>query len=112
MAATAHGNPSPKKTFTEFEPVIFPIAESANSEVLAAVILANVSGKDVPKATRVIAVTDSSMPKTHPNIVAISPTKAVTIPMYNNDTINAALPPHIPTGGTVANNTFQLIIVK
>ena len=58
VEAIAHGNPRPKKTLTELEPVMFPIAASANSDVLAAVILAKVSGRDVPNATKVMAVTD------------------------------------------------------
>lgn len=30
IVATTHGSPSPKNTFTEFEPVTFPIAASAS----------------------------------------------------------------------------------
>jgi hypothetical protein len=37
---------------------MFPMAESANSNVFAAVMLAKVSGREVPKATRVMAVTE------------------------------------------------------
>ena len=81
MAATAHGRPSPKKTFTELDPVTLPMAESAYSEDLAAVILAKVSGREVPRATIVMAVTDSSMPTTQPKSSASSPTTAVTRPM-------------------------------
>lgn len=79
--AIAHGSPSPKKTLTEFDPVTLPIAESAYGEFLAAVIDARVSGREVPKATKVIAVTDSLIPSTQPRIVAISPITKVTIPM-------------------------------
>jgi len=81
VAATAHGRPSPKNTLTELDPVTFPIAESAYSEDLAAVILANVSGREVPRATRVMAVTDSSIPTTQPKSSAIYPTTAVTAPI-------------------------------
>jgi hypothetical protein len=81
VVATAHGRPSPKKTFTEFDPVTFPIAESANSDDLAAVILANVSGRLVPSATSVIAVIESSIPRRHPSNSANEPTTAVTIPI-------------------------------
>jgi len=81
VEAMAHGRPRPKKTFTEFDPVTLPIAESAYSDDLAAVILAKVSGKEVPRATRVMAVTDSSMPTTHPKSSAISPTMPVTTPI-------------------------------
>jgi hypothetical protein len=56
IALITHGSPRPKKTFTEFDPVTLPTAESAYSEDLAAVILANVSGTEVPIATIVIAV--------------------------------------------------------
>jgi hypothetical protein len=42
------------------------MAESAESDYLAAVILAKVSGRDVPRATRVIAVISSLIPSTHP----------------------------------------------
>ena len=58
VAAIAQGRPRPRKTFTELDPVTLPMAESAYSDDLAAVILANVSGKEVPRATSVIAVTD------------------------------------------------------
>lgn len=51
-----HGSPSPKNTFTEFEPVTFPTAESAYFDVRAAVMLAKVSGREVPIATIVMAV--------------------------------------------------------
>ena len=62
MQAITHGRPSPRNTLTEFEPVMFPIAESAYWEDLAAAIDAKVSGRDVPRATRLIAVIESSMP--------------------------------------------------
>ena len=47
------------KTLTELDPVTLPIAESAYYDCLAAVILAKVSGNEVPIATKVMAVTDS-----------------------------------------------------
>jgi len=81
VEAITHGRPRPRNTFTEFDPVTFPTAESAESEVLQAVILANVSGKEVPRATRVMAVTESGKPQTHPSIEATAPTIAVTPPM-------------------------------
>ena len=59
MEPRAHGSPHPKNTFTALEPVMLPTAASALSDYLAAVILANVSGKEVPRATKVIAATDS-----------------------------------------------------
>ena len=55
MAAMSHGNPRPKKTFTEFEPVTLPTALSACFSITAAVFEAKVSGRDVPRATKVIA---------------------------------------------------------
>jgi hypothetical protein len=108
----SHGNPSPRKTFTEFEPVTLPIAESAVSAFLAAVIDANVSGKEVPRATNVMAVTESSIPHTHPNISAAYPTITVIPPMYARETTNAGHPPPLLIGGTVANNNFQKIVTK
>ena len=56
MEHITHGRPSPKKIFTLFEPVTFPMAESAYLEFYAAVTDANVSGSDVPIATIVMAV--------------------------------------------------------
>tara|TARA_B110000285_G_C15127395_1_gene621176 strand:+ start:127 stop:501 length:375 start_codon:yes stop_codon:yes gene_type:complete len=50
------GSPRPKNTFTELEPVTLPTAESAYWDDLAAVILAKVSGREVPMATIVMAV--------------------------------------------------------
>jgi hypothetical protein len=79
--AITHGSPRPRKTLTEFDPVTFPIASSADSEFLAAVIDAKVSGKEVPRATKVIAVIDYLRPMTQPKTVAISPTIAVTTPI-------------------------------
>lgn len=81
IAAIIHGKPRPKKTLTEFDPVTLPTAESAVSSATAAALLANVSGSDVPRATKVIAVTESSRSRTQPNNPAISPIKAVTRPM-------------------------------
>lgn len=107
VVAIAHGSPSPKKTFTEFDPVTLPIAASAQSEVLAAVILAKVSGSEVPKATRVIAVTESLIPATHPRTVAISPITRVTQPMKNNEAPKHPYPPQQFGGGIVANTNLQ-----
>ena len=82
MEQIAHGSPQPKKTFTAFDPLIFPTASSALSDYFAAVILANVSGSDVPRATTVIAATDSLIPRQQPKTVATSPTIYVTSPIY------------------------------
>lgn len=76
-----HGSPKPKNTFTELDPVTLPTASSANFSFYAAAILAKVSGKDVPSATKVIAVTPGLIPSTHPKRPANSPTTKVTIPI-------------------------------
>lgn len=107
-----HGSPSPRKTLTQLEPVTFPIALSANSKVRAAVILARVSGSDVPIATKVIAVTEALRPIAHPRIVATSPTNIVTIPMNARAMKKAGTPPPIYAGGTSANITFQPMQAK
>lgn len=70
-----------------------PIAESAYSEVLAAVIDAKVSGSEVPRATIVIAVTESLRPISHPRRIAMSPTTAVTRPMYISENTKHPYPP-------------------
>ena len=51
-----HGRPRPRNTLTELLPVIFPIALSAVLSPHAAALEANVSGREVPRATKVIAV--------------------------------------------------------
>ena len=112
MQASIHGSPRPRKTLTELEPVTFPIAASAYYEVLAAVILAKVSGRDVPIATRVMPVTAGFSPITHPKTVATSPTTVVIIPIRARAIKNAAHPPHMCLGGTNAPNTFQNMASK
>lgn len=76
-----HGSPRPRNTLTQLEPVTLPTAESAFGDYWAAVLLAKVSGKEVPRATRVIAVTEALRPIAHPRIVATSPTNMVMTPM-------------------------------
>lgn len=112
FAEISHGRPRPTKTFTEFEPVTLPIAESAVSEVLAAVILAKVSGSDVPTATSVIAVTASARPSVHPSTVATSATTAVMVPIKARATRKAGMPPQVSTGGMNAKSTFQPMQAK
>lgn len=97
---------------TEFDPVTLPMAESAYCELLAAVIDANVSGSEVPRATKVMAVTESGIPTTQPSMEAHSPTIAVTAPMKVRAAQKAGHPPHHSVGGTKANNTFQKIHKK
>ena len=56
------GNPRPKKTLTELDPVTLPIELSAVFSDCAACLDAKRSGSDVPNATKVIAVTLSLSP--------------------------------------------------
>jgi len=107
-----HGKPSPKNMLTLLEPVTFPIALSAYLLCWAACLLANVSGSDVPRATNVIAVAAGFKPITHPNNVATSPTRAVTIPINAKDTRKASHPFHLLGGGIIAKNNFQPIVQK
>jgi len=102
MAAIIHGNPRPRKTLTEFDPVTFPIELSAYFSWIAACLLANRSGKLVPKATKVIAVTLSFRPTRHPKMAAKSPTMAVSRPIMISAMKNASQPPQIDGGGTKA----------
>lgn len=110
--AITHGRPRPRNTFTEFEPVTLPIAESAYFSYRAAAIEANVSGREVPKATKVMAVIDGLIPRTHPKRFANSPTTAVTIPMNARDVKKHAHPPAIWGGGIKEKNSFQPIVTK
>lgn len=71
---------------------MLPTAESAYSELMAAVLEANVSGREVPRATNVMAVTGYLIISTHPNMFANSETTAVTIPMKKSETTNAYIP--------------------
>lgn len=88
------------------------MAESAYSEVWAAVILAKVSGSEVPTATRVIAVIPWSSPRTHPRSVATDPTTAVIVPISVRATANAGAPlPHL-AGGMTAKSNFHPIKAK
>ena len=57
MAAIIQGIPRPINTFTELLPVTFPIELSAVFSEVAAILLAKVSGREVPRATKVMAVT-------------------------------------------------------
>lgn len=62
MAAIDQANPMPKKTLTALEPVMWPIEASAVTSCMAAWRLANVSGKPIPIAISVTAVTVSRKP--------------------------------------------------
>merc|ERR1711998_147719 len=76
-----HGRPRPRNTLTELEPVTLPTEASAVSSFSAAVFEAKVSGSEVPRATKVIAVMESWRPSRQPKREAISETKAVRRPM-------------------------------
>lgn len=78
---------------TELDPVTFPIALSAYLSALAAAIEAKVSGREVPKATNVIAVIEGLMPRMQPKRLANSPTTAVTTPMTHRAEKKQAHPP-------------------
>lgn len=104
-----HGRPSPKKIFTEFEPVTFPTAESAYSDPCAAVTEAKVSGTDVPRATSVMAVIAGGILSTQPKSSATSPTMAVMAPTKPSAIKNAGKPPPVLTGGMSAKNIFHVI---
>lgn len=90
----------------------FPIAASAYSDYLAAVILAKVSGSDVPIATSVMAVTASLRLRTHPRTVATSATIAVIPPIKQRATKKAGQPPPHSTGGMAANMMFHPMAQK
>ena len=62
MVAMTQGMPSPMNTFTELLPVTLPMALSAVFSLAAAALLAKVSGREVPRATKVMAVISSFRP--------------------------------------------------
>ena len=88
-----HGRPRPRKTFTEFEPVTLPTDASAVGSWVAANIEAKVSGSDVPRATKVMAVTDGLIKRTHPNKSANSPMIKVVKPIKANEITKDGKPP-------------------
>jgi hypothetical protein len=63
------------------------------------------SGRLVPKATSVMAVTGSSRPTRQPKMKAKSLMNVVSTPMKKSDTKNDSQPPHILAGGTNAKIT-------
>lgn len=97
--------PRPMKTLTALLPVTLPTALSACRSIVAAVLLANKSGKLVPKATNVIATTSGFNPIKHPKIDAKSPIMAVSNPITTNAKTNVSQPPRILAGGTRAKMT-------
>merc|ERR1719359_1326256 len=56
--AMSQGRPRPRNTLTELEPVTLPTELSAVSSCVAALLEAKVSGREVPRATKVMAVMD------------------------------------------------------
>ena len=112
IEAITHGRPSPRNTLTELLPVMLPTAESACFDVLAAVTEARVSGRDVPRATMVMAVTDCSRPRAHPKRVATSATMAVIVPIMASAMMKAAHPLQVFLGGIQAKASFQKIHKK
>ena len=75
---------------------------SAVFSVVAAVLLANKSGRLVPKATNVMAVTASLSVMRQPNMLARSPIIAVRTARNTSATKKQSQPPQIPGGGTKA----------
>jgi hypothetical protein len=73
--------------------VTFPIASSAYFSPYAADIEAKVSGNEVPKATKVIALIVGGMPNTQPNTVAKFSTTTVVIPMKPREMMKHGNPP-------------------
>lgn len=111
-APIIHGRPNPKNTFMLLDPVMFPIAASAFVLCWAACLLAKVSGRDVPIATKIMAVAASLSPITHPNNLAISITTAVINPMKIKLNKKPAHPLSSLGGGTIAKSTFHPIVQK
>lgn len=86
---------------------MFPMELSAVFSLMAATLLANVSGILVPKATNVIATTVFSNPTKHPKILAMSDIKAVIKPINISDPIKVKYPPAMEGGGMKANKTWK-----
>merc|ERR1719409_194631 len=105
--AMSQGRPRPRNTLTELEPVTLPTELSAVSSCVAALLEAKVSGREVPRATKVMAVMASGRVSRQPKMLAMSATKAVSTPMYARATKKVTQPPCQLVGGTVAKMTFQ-----
>ena len=75
-----HGRPRPRNTLTELLPVIFPIALSAVLSPHAAALEANVSGREVPRATKVIAV----IPKVYILLKGYNRTVYIIVFLFSN----------------------------
>lgn len=75
-------------------------------------MLANVSGREVPMATMVIALMDYGIPTAHPNRFATCSTIAVMIPIRIKAIAKAGPPLCHLQGGTIANKNFHPIVAK
>merc|ERR1740138_589979 len=106
-AAMVQGRPRPRKTFTELLPVTFPMLLSANGSWIAAVFDAKVSGREVPRATKVIAQSSALKDMAQPRRLARSLMKAVQMPIMTSAQKKVATPFWKSVGGTRANSTFQ-----
>merc|ERR1719428_981204 len=109
MEPMTQGRPNPRKTLTELLPVTLPIEASAYGSPMAAALEAKVSGREVPRATKVMAVIESSIPKEQPRSPARSPIMTVTPAIPHRETKKQSQPPQKSVGGINANRTFQKI---
>jgi hypothetical protein len=69
------------------------MAASALEDATVEILLAKVSGRDVPNATNVIPVMAFFNPTTHPNSSASSPTIAHMTPIPHNEKTKHNQPP-------------------
>ena len=92
---------------TELEPVTLPIELSAVLSPLAAPTEAKVSGREVPSATKVIAVTESLVPIRQPIWEAKSEMSTTWPAMTTSAPTKQSQPPHRPGGGTSERIAFQ-----
>ena len=99
MEAINQGRPKPRNTFTELLPVTLPTDASAYFSFNAAVLLANVSGKLVPKATNVMATIPGSNPIRQPKMDARSLMRAVTMAMKARAPQKVIHPPELRNDG-------------
>ena len=90
---------------TALLPLMLPMELSAVTSLMAAALLANVSGMLVPRATKVMAVMVFSRSIRQPNMVARSPMIAVMKPMKARAKKKVSQPPPIDGGGINANST-------
>mmetsp|Transcript_42683 Transcript_42683/g.120560 ORF Transcript_42683/g.120560 Transcript_42683/m.120560 type:complete len:317 (+) Transcript_42683:386-1336(+) len=106
-AAMVQGAPRPKNTFTELLPVMLTTEASAVGSSWAAESDAKRSGIEVPRATKVTAVTMSGMEMTQPKSSARSEMQAVTPAMPKSEQVKESQPPKKVVGGKMLKSTFQ-----